>query len=93
MDQSKCCICQKCTIYPLKCQLNINGTGDKSGPYGLFLHNVNTLRSLNSLPLGHKTTKRFFAMPINQAREQNNDTVKLAGGAVGLTENLSAFRK
>ena len=41
----------------------------------------------------HKTAKRFSAMPINQAHEQNNNTVKSAGGAVGLTENPSAFRK
>ena len=40
----------------------------------------------------HKTAKRFSGMPINQAHEQNNNTVKSAGGAVGLTEN-PAFRK
>jgi len=32
-------------------------------------------------------------MPIDQAHEQNNEIVKSVGGAVGLTENPSAFRK
>ena len=32
-------------------------------------------------------------MPIDQAHEQNNELVKGSGGAVGLTENPSAFRK
>ena len=32
-------------------------------------------------------------MPIDQAHEQNNEIVKSAGSAVGLTENPSAFRK
>ena len=41
----------------------------------------------------HKIAKRFSAMPIDQAHEQNNKIVKLAGGAIGLTENPSAFRK
>ena len=40
-----------------------------------------------------KTTNRFSAMPIDQAHEQNNAVVKQSGGAVGLTENPSAFRK
>ena len=40
-----------------------------------------------------KTTNRFSAMPIDQAHEQNNELVKGSGGAVGLTENPSAFRK
>ena len=41
----------------------------------------------------HKTTRRFSAMPIDQAHEQNNEVVKSSGGAVGLTENPSAFRR
>lgn len=41
----------------------------------------------------HKTHNRFSAMPIDQAHEQNNALVKGSGGAVGLTENPSAFRK
>ena len=41
----------------------------------------------------HKTVKRFSTMPIDQAHEQNNEVVKSDGGAVGLTENPSAFRK
>ncbi len=32
-------------------------------------------------------------MPIDQAHEQNNQLVKCFGGAVGLTENPSAFRR
>ena len=40
-----------------------------------------------------KTTNRFSAMPIDQCHEQNNEIVKGSGGAVGLTENPSAFRK
>ena len=64
------------------------------------------IRDMESLPLSiqtefeingnwviHKTAKRFSAMPIDQAHEQNNEIVKSAGGAVGLTENPSAFRK
>lgn len=41
----------------------------------------------------HKTKNRFSAMPIDQAHEQNNAIVKGSGGAVGLTQNPSAFRK
>ena len=64
------------------------------------------IRDMESLPpsvhkqfeeYGHwvvqKTTNRFSAMPIDQCHEQNNETVKGTGGAVGLTENPSAFRK
>ena len=40
-----------------------------------------------------KTTNRFSSIPIDQAHEQNNALVKGSGGAVGLTENPSAFRK
>ena len=40
-----------------------------------------------------KTTNRFSAMPIDQCHEQNNEVVKGSGGAVGLTENPSAFKK
>ena len=36
----------------------------------------------------HKTTNRFSAIPVYQAHEQNNEAVKGAVGAVGLTENL-----
>ena len=32
-------------------------------------------------------------MPLDQAHEQNNKQVKASGGAVGLTENPSAFRR
>ena len=35
----------------------------------------------------------FSAMPIDQAHEQNNGVVKGSDGAVGLTQNPSAFRK
>lgn len=64
------------------------------------------IRDMESLPSsirqefednGHwlvkKTTNQFSAMPIDQAHEQNNELVKGSGGAVGLTENPSAFRK
>ena len=40
-----------------------------------------------------KNKNRFSSMPIDQAHEQNNELVKGSGGAVGLTENPSAFRK
>ena len=40
-----------------------------------------------------KTMNRFSAMPIDQCHEQNNEIVKGSGGAVGLTENPSAFQK
>ena len=40
-----------------------------------------------------KTMNRFSAMPIDQCHEQNNEVVKGSGGAVGLTENPSAFQK
>ena len=36
---------------------------------------------------------RFSAMSIDQCHEQNNEVVKGSGGAVGLTENPSAFQK
>ena len=64
------------------------------------------IRDMESLPpsiseeflqQGHwvisKTTNRFSSMPIDQAHKQNNESVKGAGGAVGLTENSSAFQK
>jgi hypothetical protein len=40
-----------------------------------------------------KTHRKFSAMPFDQAHEQENKTVKGPGGAVGLTENPSAFRR
>ena len=40
-----------------------------------------------------KSQKKFSSMPIDQAHEQNNEFVKGSGGAVGLTENPSAFRR
>jgi len=64
------------------------------------------IRDMESLPTsvyeqfeerGHwvvqKTTNRFSAMPIDQCHEQNNEIVKGSGGAIGLTENPSAFKK
>ena len=64
------------------------------------------IRDMESLPAsihkefeehGHwvvaKTANRFSSIPIDQAHEQNNDLVKSSGGAVGLTENPSAFKK
>ena len=40
-----------------------------------------------------KMCNKFSAIPIDQAHEQNNKIVKGSGGAVGLTENPTAFRK
>jgi len=40
-----------------------------------------------------KTENRFSAMPIDQAHEQNNALVKGCGGAIGLMQNPTAFRK
>ena len=40
-----------------------------------------------------KTINRFLSLPIDRAHEQNNEQVKSSGGAVGITENPSAFRK
>jgi hypothetical protein len=40
-----------------------------------------------------KTINRFSSIPIDQAHEQNNELEKGSGGAVGLTENPSAFKK
>ncbi len=39
-----------------------------------------------------KTTCSFSAIAIDQAHEQNNASVKVDGGAVGLTENPAALR-
>ena len=41
----------------------------------------------------HKTNKRFSALPLDQAHEQNNEKVKGSWGAVGLTEKPVAFKK
>ena len=64
------------------------------------------IRDMESLPTsihkefeerGHwvvpKTSNRFSSITIDQAHEQNNDLVKGSGGAVGLTDNPSAFKK
>ena len=40
-----------------------------------------------------KTSHKFSAIPFDQAHEQENKIVKGAGGAVGLTENPTAFRR
>ena len=40
-----------------------------------------------------KTHRKFSAMSIDQAHEQNNALVKGGGGAVGLTQNPAALRK
>ncbi|KAL9954824.1 hypothetical protein ACROYT_G042404 [Oculina patagonica] len=41
----------------------------------------------------HKSQRKFSAIAIDQAHEQNNAIVKGDGGAVGLTENPSALRR
>ncbi len=40
-----------------------------------------------------KSQKKYSSMPIDQVHEQNNKIVKGSGGAVGLTENPSAFHR
>ena len=59
-------------------------------PDGLQLH----IRDMQCLPTSihqeiEEHTENHSSMPIDQAHEQ----VKGSGGAVGLTENPSAFRK
>lgn len=39
-----------------------------------------------------KTNKKFSAIPIDQAHEQENKNVKSVGGAIGLTENPVGLR-
>ena len=41
----------------------------------------------------HKTEKKFSAIAIDQAHEQNNKIIKGDGGAIGLTEDPSALRR
>ncbi|XP_065885996.1 uncharacterized protein [Dysidea avara] len=40
-----------------------------------------------------KTHSKFSCIPIDQGHEQNNELVKGSGGAVGLIENPTAFRR
>ena len=40
-----------------------------------------------------KTSRRFSAIPLDQAHEQNNALIKGDGGAIGLTENAAALRR
>lgn len=40
-----------------------------------------------------KTNRKFSSMPLDQAHEQYNKMVKVAGGAVGLMENQDALRR
>uniref|UniRef100_UPI00358F76BE uncharacterized protein n=1 Tax=Myxine glutinosa TaxID=7769 RepID=UPI00358F76BE len=40
-----------------------------------------------------KTSRKFSSMPLDQAHEQNNETVKGSGGAIGLTENPAALKR
>ena len=60
------------------------------------------IRDMQSLPVSdefkkfwvlQKTHNLFSCMPLDQAHEQNNKLVKDSGGAVGLTENPTAFRR
>ena len=41
----------------------------------------------------YKSSNTFSSIPIDQAHEQNNASVKGSGGAVGLTESPVAFRR
>lgn len=40
-----------------------------------------------------KGQRRFCAMPLDQAHEQNNANIKDSGGAIGLTENPKALKR
>ena len=40
-----------------------------------------------------KSSNKFSSIPIDQAHEQNNASVKGSGGALGLTESPVAFRR
>ena len=40
-----------------------------------------------------KSQKKYSSMPIDQAHEKNNELVKGSGGAIGVTENSSAFQR
>ena len=40
-----------------------------------------------------KTSKRFSAMPLDQAHDQNNAMLKDSGEAIGLTENPAALKR
>ena len=62
------------------------------------------IRDMKSLPVSiqehlknnwviSKSSNKFSSMPIDQAHEQNNASVKGSGGAVGLTESPVAFRR
>ena len=62
------------------------------------------IRDMKSLPTSIKEefeqrqhwvvpkTNKFSTIPIDQAHEQENKTVKISGGTVGLIENPVAFR-
>jgi len=59
------------------------------------------IRDMKSLPDAElakcwvlkKTPSKFSFIPIDQGHEQNNEMVKGSGGAVGITENPTAFRR
>ena len=51
MDWTRCLICQTDTEEVLKCPLNANGTGDKSGPDTYFLDNVEHFHQRHVLPV------------------------------------------
>ena len=59
----------------------------------VHLRDMSALQFEKGLFTVHKTPRRFSAIAINQAHEQNNGMVKGDGGAVGLTENISALRR
>ena len=42
---------------------------------------------------GNFTIQNTLAIPIDQVHEQNNACIKSDGGAVGLMDNPSAFRR
>ena len=58
---------------------------------GLLIRHPETTKEFNNGKfVVHKTRQAFSRIPIDQAHEQNNALIKVDGGAVGLTDNLSA---
>ena len=52
-----------------------------------------TKKSFHKFWVVQKTQNKYSCLPMDQAHEENNQMVKSSGGAIGLTENPSAFRR
>lgn len=63
------------------------------GPHEEMKSLPSTIKDEHSHYVLSKTFNKFFAIPFDQAHEQENKIVKGCGGAVGLTENPNAFRR